>query len=168
MNEIVIFVASYVYLVSIVTFIGYFFYTKDAGRRRFLLLSIFTLPLSYLTGLLASSLYYDPRPFVVLHITPLIKHAADNGFPSDHALLMGTLAAIIMVFNKRLGIFLWVLAILVGVARVLASVHHAIDILASFGIALCATAIVYGVLKHYVFNQKSSRSVQELENTTSN
>ncbi len=161
MTEIIIFTASYVYLISIATFIGYYFYTKNTKRRQFLILSIFTLPLSYLTGLLASFLYYDPRPFVVLHITPLLKHAADNGFPSDHALLMGTLAAIVTVFNKRVGIFLWVLAILVGAARVRAAVHHTIDILASFGIAICATIVVYAILKRYVFRRETSGPIRE-------
>lgn len=160
MNEIIILTASYVYLISIAAFIGYFFYAKGTVRQRFLLLSIFTLPLSYLIGLLASSLYYNPRPFVILHVIPLIKHVADNGFPSDHALLMGTLAAIVMVFSRRLGLFLWILAILVGVARVFALLHHAVDILASFGIALSATAIVYVVLK-YLFNKEPFVPVQE-------
>ena len=149
MNGLIIFVASYLYLVSVAVFAGYFFYTHGGRRRRFLLFSIFTLPLSYLTSLLAGLLYYDPRPFVVLHITPLIYHAADNGFPSDHALLTGTLAAIVTVFNRRLGVLLWILAILVGAARVVAGVHHSIDILASFGIAIGATVTVSILLKRH-------------------
>lgn len=147
MNELIVFIASYVYLVSIALFAGYFFYAQKIVRRRFLLISVFALPLSYLLGLLAKHLYYDPRPFVVLHITPLFAHAADNGFPSDHALLMGTLAAIVTVFDRRLGVLLWILAILVGSARVLAAVHHPIDILASFAIAIIATLVVTTLLK---------------------
>ncbi|MDE2021534.1 MAG: phosphatase PAP2 family protein [Patescibacteria group bacterium] len=150
MNETIVFIGSYVYLASVAIFISYFFYAKRAQRRRFLLLSVFTLPLSYLSGLLAGTLYYDPRPFVVLHITPLLPHAADNGFPSDHALLMGTIAAIVTVFSKRLGIVLWILAILVGAARVLAGVHHILDILGSFIIAIGATTIIYGLIKRYL------------------
>ena len=147
MNEIIVFVASYVYLIAIALFAGYFFYASKEVRRRFLFLSFFVLPLSYLFGLVAKHLYYDPRPFVVLHITPLFAHAADNGFPSDHALLMGALAAIVTVFDRRIGITLWVLAFLVGAARVLASVHHSIDILASFGIAISVTLVVKIILK---------------------
>ena len=147
MNNLTVFSASYLYLVSAAVFIGYFFSTKGALRRRFLFLSLFTLPLSYLLGLLAGILYYNPRPFVVLHITPLLSHAANNGFPSDHALLMGTLAAIVTVYNRRLGALLWGLAILVGASRVLAAIHHPIDILASFAIAIFATLSVNILLK---------------------
>ncbi len=59
---------------------------------------------------------------------------------------MGTLAAIVTVFDRRMGALLWVLAILVGIARVLSAVHHPIDILASFGIAIAATTAVYTYL----------------------
>ena len=33
---------------------------------------------------LAGALYAHPRPFVVFHAAPLVAHAADNAFPSDH------------------------------------------------------------------------------------
>ncbi|HQU08167.1 MAG: hypothetical protein B7X04_00030 [Parcubacteria group bacterium 21-54-25] len=145
MDNIIVLTASYAYLVAVAIFVGYFFYIRGAARWRFFLLSAFALPLSYLSSLIAGFLYYDPRPFVVLHVVPLISHAADNGFPSDHALLMGTLAAIVTVFNRRIGALLWALAILVGVARVLAAVHHPIDILASFVIAIAAAALAYAL-----------------------
>ena len=147
MNAIIIFIASYIYLLSVLFFGAYFFSLSRVARRRFFLISVFTFPLSYITGVLAGHLYYNPRPFVVLHITPLVQHAADNGFPSDHALLMGTIAAVVTVFNRRLGIGLWVLAILVGTARVMAAVHHPLDILAAFLIAIGATATVVFLLR---------------------
>jgi len=148
MNDLIVFVASYFYLISIALFAGYFFYAPKIIRRQFLRFSFLVLPFSYLLGLVAKHLYYDPRPFVVLHITPLFAHAADNGFPSDHALLMGALAAIVTVFDTRIGITLWVLAFLVGAARVLASVHHPIDIFASFIIAIVVTLVVKLFVKH--------------------
>ncbi len=162
MDTVIVFTASYVYLVAVAIFVGYFLYIRGAARWRFFLLSAFALPLSYLSGLLAGSLYYDPRPFVVLHIIPLISHAADNGFPSDHALLMGTLAAIVTVFNRRIGALLWALAILVGAARVLAAVHHPIDILASFAIAIATTALAYA-LSTIILSRKETKTVNAMK-----
>jgi undecaprenyl-diphosphatase len=60
---------------------------------------------------------------------------ADNGFPSDHTLLATAIAFAIFHFNKKLGLFLFLLAVLVGVARILAGVHHAADIAGSLIIA---------------------------------
>jgi undecaprenyl-diphosphatase len=91
--------------------------------------------LSYATAKVAGLLYFDARPFVVSHVAPLIPHAADNGFPSDHTLLAAVIAAVITKYNWRLGIILWILALLIGATRVLADLHHPIDILGSLVIA---------------------------------
>ncbi|MHB8710010.1 MAG: phosphatase PAP2 family protein [Minisyncoccota bacterium] len=141
MDGIIVFVAKYFYLLSIAIFVGYFFVAEK--KKEFLIFSLFALPASYLLGLLASHLFYDPRPFVVSHSIPLFPHTADNGFPSDHALLTGALAAIVTVFSIPVGIMLWLLAFLIGVARVLAHVHHTLDIAGSFAIAALSTLAVW-------------------------
>jgi undecaprenyl-diphosphatase len=88
---------------------------------------------------LVSRFYFDPRPFVQGNFTPLLPHAADNGFPSDHTLLAAAIAFATFHFNKKLGLFLLLLAILVGVARILAGVHHVADIAGS----IIITGLVY-------------------------
>ncbi len=101
-----------------------------------------TFPLILLVSRIAGYYIYDPRPFVVKHIHPLIAHVADNGFPSDHALLTMAIASIIFTFNKKLGIVLFSIASIVGIARVLANIHHPIDIVGSATIAIVVTVIV--------------------------
>lgn len=90
----------------------------------------------------------DPRPFVVKHITPLVAHAADNGFPSDHTLLTMTIASIVFVYNKKLGIILGAISLCVGLARVFAQIHHLEDIIGSIIIAIGSTYVAYIVLPH--------------------
>jgi undecaprenyl-diphosphatase len=99
-------------------------------------LSVISLPLAYIFSKITSIIYFDPRPFVVGHFTPLITHAPDNGFPSDHMLLASAIASIIFAYNKKLGVVAWVIAFVVGASRVLAGVHHWIDILGSAVIAV--------------------------------
>ena len=147
MTSAIIFTANYLYLLPVLVFIVYGFLTK--GRREFILLSVLVLPVSYLLGVLAGHLFYDPRPFVVSHTAPLFPHAPDNGFPSDHALLTGTLAALITAFSAPLGLFMWFLAFLIGASRVLAGVHHALDIIGSFLIAAASTAALWQFLKRF-------------------
>ena len=147
MTHIIIFTANHLYLLPVVIFIAYGLLTKR--RREFILLSVLVLPTSYLLGVLAGHLFYDPRPFVVSHTTPLFPHAPDNGFPSDHALLTGTLAALITAFSVPLGLFMWFLAFLIGASRVLAGVHHALDIIGSFLIAAASTAVLWQLLKRF-------------------
>ncbi len=151
---LIIFSAKYLYLVSAGIFIWWG--ARSIQRKEFIFLSIFVLPISYIISRIGSLLYYNPRPFISEHIIPLIHHVADNGFPSDHALLTGTLAAIVTVFDKRIGILLWILAIIVGGARVLAGIHHTVDIIGSYIIAIVGLGIGY-ILMHYILLHKRTK-----------
>ncbi len=106
------------------------------------------------------SLYYDPRPFVVGHFTPLIPHVPDNGFPSDHALLISAIAMIGMVWNRKLGSALWVLAVLVAAARVYVGVHHTIDVAGSCIISITAISAV-----SKVYYRRKRLAISPLETT---
>jgi membrane-associated phospholipid phosphatase len=100
---------------------------------------------------LAGTLYYDPRPFVAHHLTPLITHVADNGFPSDHTVLTMIAALTIFQVSRLWGIALIIASLLVGGARVAARIHSPIDILAAvviaIGAVLAARAISPWILK---------------------
>lgn len=99
---------------------------------------------------IAAKLYYDPRPFVSQHIKPLITHSADNGFPSDHALLGGTLGGVLFAYARRWGVAALVLAILVATGRVLVHVHSPIDVIAGITIGLVAAWFgVWSTKKYY-------------------
>jgi undecaprenyl-diphosphatase len=134
-NSAIVFVAKYfLYLSFLVT--AWFWLkslrdTKIELGARLIVGGILALALSAL----ASHLYYDPRPFVTQHITPLFAHPADNGFPSDHALFTSFLGFTVLFYSKRVGSFLLAIAIAVGAARVAAHVHHPQDIIGSFVIS---------------------------------
>ncbi len=87
----------------------------------------------------------DPRPFLVAHTAPLIPSATDNGFPSDHTLLLGTVAAVVTVAAPLPGLIFWALAGVVGLARVYAGVHHVLDIAGSLVMVAAALAVYAGV-----------------------
>lgn len=88
-----------------------------------------------------SKVYSDPRPFVVEHIKPMFAHRADNGFPSDHTALTMVIAATVWLYRKWLGFMLAVFSVLVGTARVLAHVHHTVDIAGAIAFAVVGVAI---------------------------
>lgn len=99
---------------------------------------------------LAAALHTDPRPFVVdPSVRPLFAHAADNGFPSDHTALASTVAVLVMTYRRWIGAALLVAAVLGGLARVVAHVHHLQDIAAGVLLAAVSVAIA-AVLWHWV------------------
>jgi len=145
--EIIIFLATKLHVIIVVTVLVYILFLYKEKRNQTLLLALLTLPVAFIFGKVASLFIDNPRPFVVEGITPLIQHIADNGFPSDHTLLATTLACIVFVYNKPLGAILLGLSILVGVSRVLAGVHHYLDVSGSVLIAVFATYLATVVIQ---------------------
>ncbi len=147
MNYIIIFGAKYLVALIVLIAGGYFFSISKQQKREMVIFSLITLPIIFIISRLASKLYFNPRPFVVENFLPLISHAADNGFPSDHTLLSAAVASIIFIFNKKIGILLGLLAVFVGVARVTAGVHHYIDIFGSISIVIVVVFLTRKFLK---------------------
>ncbi|OHA92170.1 MAG: hypothetical protein A3J09_01620 [Candidatus Zambryskibacteria bacterium RIFCSPLOWO2_02_FULL_51_21] len=123
--------------------------------RKLIYAAILTFALAFVLSNIARALYFNPRPFVVGGFEPLIPHAPDNGFPSDHALLFSAIASVAMFLDKRLSILLWILAAAVGFYRVYAGIHHVIDILASFGISILSAYVAYAII-HKLWNKNRS------------
>ncbi len=145
MNTLIIFCAKYLLVISPLTLLWLFYKCEPAQRKDLALRTFSILGLSYILGLIARTLYYDPRPFVVEGFQPLLQHIADNGFPSDHTLLLAAIAASAGLFDRRVAVLLWLVTLVVGISRILAGVHHSIDIIGSIVIALLAKWIVYFV-----------------------
>lgn len=105
--------------------------------------AVITGAIGYVLSKIGNRLISSPRPFIVTGHPALIASATDNGFPSDHTLLLATLAAVITVVDRRAGLVFWVLALVVGLARVYAGVHHLLDIAGSLVIAAIALGIYW-------------------------
>lgn len=144
---LIVFGAKYLIALSVALSLGYVVFAQRAVRRRMVLVAAFALPLAYAVAKTASFFYYNARPFVVENSTPLVAHVADNGFPSDHTLLATALASVVLVYSRTWGALLWLLALCIGVSRVLADVHHVVDIAASAAIAAAVVSGVYVLVR---------------------
>lgn len=143
MTELIIIGATYLIALLILIAGIYFLTISKQQKKEMVVFAIITLPIIFLLSRLAAKLYFNPRPFVVGNFLPLIAHAADNGFPSDHTLLSTAVAMIIYYFDKKIGLLLGLLALLVGLARVAAGVHHLVDIFGSMAIAVLVAVIIH-------------------------
>jgi undecaprenyl-diphosphatase len=136
MDTLIIFASKYFLAVPVFLTLMTFFRAPRERRKEILLFGVILLPLAYVIALISRASWFDPRPFVVGNFTPLIPHAADNGFPSDHVLLAAALAAFIGYTDKKIASIAWLIAIAIGVARVAAGIHHTADIIGSIVIVL--------------------------------
>lgn len=139
MDQIIIFAAKYLFVIAPLAMATCFFALSRHEKIKFIIFSFLSLSLSLSLAKLLNRFIFTPRPFVVEHTTPLVPHTPDNGFPSDHTLLVATIALIIFVYNRKLGTVIGILAVIIGVARILAKVHSPIDVLGSILIAVIVT-----------------------------
>jgi len=149
LNQLIVFGAKY--LIWVICLIALWFVIKQSNeeRKKLLVLAIIALPISYVVAKLLGHFYYDPRPFVENSFVPLISHMPDNGFPSDHTLFASAIASVVYAFDKKWGTGLFILAFLVGISRVLAGVHHGVDIAGSLIITIAVTIFVYKIVEKY-------------------
>jgi membrane-associated phospholipid phosphatase len=99
---------------------------------------IFALSLLFLSGfctwlatLVLKDIFMIPRPFITLHLTPVV-YETNFSFPSNHASFFAALAVATLFLNKRLGIFVSICAILIGLSRIVLGVHTPLDVFAGF------------------------------------
>lgn len=150
LNDLIIFSARYLYLLVILIATIYFFFLPRNRQKDLIILMVIALPCIYLASRAASYFYFDPRPFVTGHFLPLIPHASDNGFPSDHALLTSAIAAVIFFYNKKVSSILWLLAVMVGASRVLVGIHNWIDVIG----AIILSAAIASLAEYWLLHSK--------------
>lgn len=146
-DYIFILIAKYLFVLAGIIALIWFWKIPREQKKEVVIFGIIALPAIYIISKIGARLYFDPRPFVVGHFTPLISHAPDNGFPSDHVLLTSAIASIIFPFSKRVSAYIWVIVVLVGISRVYIGIHHFADVAGSFVIATAVGFLVYKILK---------------------
>lgn len=161
MSSLIIFTGKYlIFIIGLIAIIATLFSEKTV-RNNIIILAIISSLIALALALVIGSFYYDPRPFVIDHFIPLIPHSPDNGFPSDHTLFGMVAAATMFIYHRKIGILLGILAILVGIARVIAGIHHPIDIIGGVLIAFAATSIAWLILK--VLSRKLSKLFESVK-----
>lgn len=156
MNAIIVFCANYL-LIFVVLGTGIAWLKVDkATKLRFAVAAIIGGIVALVLSRIAGHVYFDPRPFVSRHVVPLIPHAADNGFPSDHALFTGMLTAITYFYSKKIASVMLLLTIAVGVARVLANVHSPLDILAAWILGTVGAVVGY-IISSWLYDRYGHR-----------
>jgi undecaprenyl-diphosphatase len=114
------------------------------GSRRAVVAAGLSAGLGLALAQVVSHLVDRPRPFVAdpsgVHI--FTAHAADPGFPSDHATAAFAIAVAIFLRNRRWGAVALVFAAVLAVGRVAMGVHYPSDVLggAALGTA-CALVL---------------------------
>ena len=149
MDTLASFIAQYFYVIVIIVAVLYLIWYYRLRLISLGVAAIFISGLSYVLSLVGTQLFYDPRPFIESGTAALISSSTDNGFPSDHTLLVAIVAAVVTVANWKAGLVVWAMALLVGLARVYARVHHLIDIVGSLAL-VAAVLLLYWLISSFL------------------
>jgi undecaprenyl-diphosphatase len=122
----------------VITCMAIYWFITDHKGKRVLLEGAAVVAFGLLINQLITVFYFHPRPYMMGLCNPLIPHAPETSFPSDHGtLLFG--AALALLFRsgwKSKGTLLLVIAVIGAWGRVYTGLHFPFDILGSFVVAL--------------------------------
>lgn len=135
MDTLVIAIAKYFIIIPIAAVVAVLVILPKTEKLNFIKFLVIGGIVSLVLAKLSGLVIHDPRPFVQGHFVPLISHAADNGFPSDHTLLAAFLGFAVWTWRRYWGGLLLMVALLIGLSRMYVGIHHSWDILGSFVIA---------------------------------
>jgi len=107
------------------------------------------------------ALVNEPRPYDVYpNILVLVSKTTDPSFPSDHACVVGALAAGLWFVDRRLATVATAAALLMAFARVYAGAHWILDVVVGLVLGACVGLVVILVLRRL-----ASRAVHYLRGT---
>jgi undecaprenyl-diphosphatase len=122
---------------------------------------VFTSSVSaWIIASIIKSFILSPRPFILFeNVIPLFLHSGMDSFPSGHAMFFSALAMSIYFIHKRMGYLYFVVALIVGLARVAAGVHFPLDILAGYIFGIL-TVIISKYIFKIIFNKRKQNLTQ--------
>jgi undecaprenyl-diphosphatase len=128
---------------------------ERALRQRIASAAVVAVFVALAAGFAVGHVYSDSRPFVSDPGTRLlISHAADNGFPSDHAVVSFAVAGALFSWRWTAGLAVAIGALLIGIARIFVGVHWPLDIVAGAVIGILAGAVITRALPMLMYVQR--------------
>ena len=131
----------------VVSVFGLWFIGKSAEARERNQRAVLSAALSLVSANLVvkafNVVFYRFRPFAFHKVNLLFYYPSDSSFPSNAASVGFSLATAVWLLNRRMGWWLYALAVLLAIARVCGGVHYPADIVGGALIGMsCAYVIV--------------------------
>ncbi len=146
-DSLIIFCADIVPFIVAAFVLTYFIWIRPSARWLGFV-SIATLIAAFVTEILKWVVFRHPRPFVALDgVVQLINISSFDSFPSQYATVFAAIATVVWMHNRRIGVILAIVAIFIGVSRVMAGIHYPLDIAAGWFIGWSVSYVSYRLVR---------------------
>ncbi len=139
-SPLIVFLNTYGVVFLITFVILYEFILVD--EKKLALNIIFSLITAFIFSLVLKELFVLPRPYLTNGGYPSAGVDGFSSLPSIHSALAFSLATSVIFQQKTLGVFLFGIAVLVGLGRILAGVHYPADVLVGMLIGVVVGVII--------------------------
>jgi membrane-associated phospholipid phosphatase len=151
LDQVGLFVANQGIYVLAALIAGFGLYELRRDRRRAVEIGaagVLALVLALVAVVICGQFVNEARPFVHDRDTVLLmKHAADNSFPSDHATVAFAAAVVAALAWPRWAAAFIVGALAIGLARVFAGVHYPGDIVGGAAVGSLAAVAAWAAVQ---------------------
>lgn len=137
-------------LYCMIALFAWFWLRGDYEIKKQILKAFIFTSIALLISQCISHIFYHPRPFVMGIGRTLIDHAPNGSFPSDHMLIFSSIAfSYFFSAQRKLGIFMLMMAWLVAWSRIYVGVHFPLDMFGAFMIACALNLFGLTLWNHY-------------------
>ncbi len=152
-SPIIIFFARwFAWLVIAAAVIFFIFEYRNHIKRIFteILVTASTIFVAWGITAVIKNITHVARPFVTRGAASNFYVDANASFPSGHATVFFALAAAVFLYNKKVGVLLFIAASMISGARVLVGAHYTVDVVVGGVIGIGVAMSV-----NYLFRQKA-------------
>lgn len=122
-------------------------FKRGTKEKKAFILAIISIPIIILLIKIIHLFYYEPRPFITYHFSPLFPYGADASFPSRHASMMAAIAFSYTYYKSKWTILFLIFMIWVGLSRIFVGVHYPVDILGGFLVGIISLMLSKQLIK---------------------
>lgn len=138
--------ANYLIVLMAAAFAGLAWLHRERVTREFVMRVALSGAIAFLFVLVLGPSVHDPRPYLAEHYPPLAHVATDNGFPSDHTLVVSLLTGWLLWLLPAKNRAAWLSAFALGVlavafGRLAIGAHHTLDVAGSVVIAAVSVGL---------------------------